>query len=71
MAALGSEGLATEGATRPGPGLSMNLMGVSTENQIRPPAMCGIVTVVVEPGAPSGIAQFSARGAQVEGGEVG
>ena len=58
---FGSEGLVTAGSTRPGPGLMRNVRGVPTENQIRPPAICGIVALTVLPGAPRGMAQSAAN----------
>lgn len=68
---LGSVGLVTEGSTRAGPGLRRKVRVLSAENQMRPPAMWGIVTVTVLPGGPRGIAQFLAKGEPVEEGEVG
>ena len=74
---FGSEGLKAEGSTKAalelpgGPGLRRKVNGVPMENQIRPPAICGITTCLVDPGAPSTIAQLTAKGAPVEEGEVG
>ena len=42
-----------------------------TQNQILPPAMYGIVTVLVEPGAPSAIAQFAESAVPLEVGIEG
>lgn len=50
-----------EGSTRPGPllpGLSKKVKVLPRQNQILPPAMYGIVTVVVVPGAPRAMEQF-------------
>ncbi len=44
---------------------------LSIENQILPPAILGMVTLVVEPGGPRVIAQLAARGAPVDEGESG
>lgn len=63
--------LLTEGSTRPGPGLRRNVRVSLTENQIRAPASCGIVTVVDEPGAPSGMLQLTANDWPSEEGEEG
>jgi len=63
--------LKTEGSTRPGPGFSRKVRGWLIENQIRPPAMCGIVAVTVEPGAPRGMEMLAPRGWPVEEGEAG
>lgn len=61
----------TDVSTRAGPGLRRKVRVLSTENQMRPPAMWGMVTVTVLPGGPKGIAQFWAREEPVEEGEVG
>ncbi|KAK5007025.1 hypothetical protein LTR28_005770, partial [Elasticomyces elasticus] len=56
---FGSLGFVAEGSTRPGPGLPglrRNVNGESTENHIRPPAIRGIVTVIMLPGAPRAMA---------------
>jgi hypothetical protein len=50
---------------QPGPGLSRKVIGLPIENHTRPPAICGMVMLVVEPGPPSGIAQLTASGAPV------
>lgn len=77
MLMLGSEGLLGDGSTKaplelPGaPGLRRKVNGVPMENQIRPPAICGMTAEVVDPGAPRAMAQLTARGAPVEEGEVG
>lgn len=68
---FGSAELETEGSTSPGPGFNKNVNLSSTENQSRAPANCGMVTVVVEPAAPRGIAQSTAKAVPVELGEVG
>ena len=68
---FGSEGLVTDGSTSAGPGLRRKVKVPSTENQIRPPARWGTVTVVVLPGAPRGIAQPWLRAEPVEEGDVG
>ena len=52
----------TAGSTIAGPGFSVNVSLPSTTNQIRPPAIRGIVTLAVEPGAPSGIATSAPSG---------
>ena len=74
---FGSDGFSGEGSTRAadvlplGPGLRRKVSRASTENQILPPAMRGIVAGVVEPGGPRLIAQSVPKGAPVEEGEVG
>lgn len=68
---LGSVPFVTEGSTSAGPGLSRKVRGLSTENQILPPAIWGIMTVMVLPGLPSGIAQSRARAEPMAGGDVG
>ena len=68
---FGSEGLVTAGSTRPGPGFRRNVRGWPTENQIRPPAIWGIVALTVFPGGPSEMAQLVASRAPGEEGEVG
>ena len=68
---LGSEGFVTAGSTRAGPGLMRKVRVLSTENQIRPPAIWGIVTFTVFPGPPRGMAQSVLSWAPGSGGEVG
>jgi hypothetical protein len=53
---LGSEKFVTEGSTIAGPGLTLNVRRESTENQMRPPAILGMVTLTVLPGLPRAIA---------------
>jgi hypothetical protein len=55
---FGSEGFVTDGSTSAGPGFSRNVKGLLIENQMRAPAIWGMVTVLVEPGLPNAIAQF-------------
>ena len=71
MLIFGSEVLLTDGSTRPGPGLSRKVRGLLTENQIRAPASCGMVTILVFPGAPRAMAQLTAKGLPFEEGEAG
>jgi hypothetical protein len=64
----------TEGSTSPGPavlGLRRKVRVLSTQNQIRPPAMYGMVIVRVVPGAPSRIAQLADRAEPFAEGLVG
>src|SRR5579862_9635503 len=68
---FGSEGLVTDGSASAGPGLIRKVSGAPTENHTRPPAIRGTVISVVEPGAPSRIAQSTATGAPTPGGDEG
>ena len=68
MLIFGSDWLKTDGSTRPGPGLTRNVKGAPIENQIRPPAILGIVAVIVLPGAPSEMDTFWVNFVPVEGG---
>ena len=61
----------TDGSTRPGPGFKRNVSLSFTQNQMRPPAMCGMVTRLDVPGGPSGMLQSTAKGVPVEAGEAG
>lgn len=40
---FGSDWLKTDGSTSAGPGFRKNCNGAPWENQMRPPAMCGVV----------------------------
>lgn len=71
MLILGSEGFDTDGSTSPGPGFSRNVKVLSTENHNLAPASWGIVIVLLDPTAPRGMEQFSAKGCPVEVGDVG
>ena len=69
---FGSDGLVTEGSTRAGPGLSVNVSGVPIENQMRAPARCGmVIDVAAPPDAFSGMEQSAASGLPVADGEEG
>ena len=68
---FGSEGLATLGSTKPGPGLSRKVKGCPIENQIRPPAMWGITALTVLPGPPSGMETLAPSEAPGALGDVG
>ena len=68
---LGSEGFEMDGSTSAGPGFSLKVRRALTENQMRPPAIRGIVTVRLLPGAPSWMAQSAARSLPTAPGEAG
>ena len=60
-----------DGSTRPGPGFRRKVRVSLMTNQTRAAEIRGIVTVAVAPEAPSGMAQFAARGCPVDEGEDG
>ncbi len=69
---FGSDGFDTDGSTSAGPGLSRNVSGAPIENQIRPPARCGmVIRRAPAPDAFSGMAQSAPSGAPVDDGDAG
>ena len=60
----------TDGSTRVGPGLRRNTSGTSIENQMRPPAMRGMVTVREESFSRE-MEQSWVSGCKMVAGEVG